>query len=71
MVLRAFGIKLTALASDRVRRALYSADSAAWSFQARKRGRDANDWREVLRYCERVERQPVQLSFELRPGAPA
>lgn len=69
--LHGFGIKLTALSSDRVRRARYSADSTAWSFHARKQGRNANDQREAMRYCERVERQPVQLWLRPDAGEPA
>lgn len=66
--LHGFGIKLTSLAFDRVRRGFHSSDSMAWSFSARKQGRSAHDWREAARYCERVERQPVQLSLEFSGG---
>jgi hypothetical protein len=45
--LHGFGVKSTALREDYVREALWSADSMAWSFAARKQGRDANDWREA------------------------
>lgn len=30
--------------------ALHSADSMAWSFAARRQGRNANDWREAMRW---------------------
>lgn len=40
--LHGFGVKLTALKDRDIREMLYSADSMAWSFSARKQGRDAN-----------------------------
>jgi hypothetical protein len=45
--LHGFGLKTTALRSGLVRSCLETADSMAWSFAARKEGRDANDWREA------------------------
>jgi DNA modification methylase len=53
--LHGFGLKLTALAHSRVRGLLYSADSMAWSQDARLSGRDANSWREAAQYRDRVE----------------
>jgi len=41
--LHGFGIKRTALTRSAIRDLLYSADSMAWSFAARKNGGDAND----------------------------
>jgi len=58
--LHGFGIKTTALGSGLVRDLLYSADSNAWSYAARKQGRNANDWREAVRFAERIETMPVQ-----------
>ncbi len=52
--LHGFGAKLTALQSREVRGLLHSADSMAWSFNARKQGRDANDWREAASFAARV-----------------
>jgi len=58
--LHGFGVKRTALSSALVRDYLYSADSMAWSFAARKArragdlSRDANDWREGATYARRV-----------------
>lgn len=54
--LHGFGVKRTALADPRVRALLFSADSMAWSFSARKQGRNANCWREADRYRIAVER---------------
>jgi hypothetical protein len=58
--LHGFGIKKTALSSAIVRDFLYSADSMAWSFAARKARRagdmtrSANNWREGAVYAKRV-----------------
>lgn len=52
--LHGFGIKLTALASGLVRFLLYTADSMAWSFAARKQGRDGNSVQEAIRFGERI-----------------
>jgi hypothetical protein len=53
--LHGFGLKRTALSWHWIRTALYSADSLAWSLNARKNGRNANDWREANRYAQRVD----------------
>lgn len=52
--LHGFGIKSTSLMHPGVREYLYSADSMAWSFAARKEGRNANCWREAHAFAERV-----------------
>jgi hypothetical protein len=64
--LHGFGLKATALGSALVRDALYSADSMAWSFAARRqevRGRLRNDWREADRWRRQIEDQPVQTGW--------
>lgn len=43
--LHGFGLKTTALKSRDIWNLLYSADSMAWSFAARKQRKGANDWR--------------------------
>ena len=48
--LHGFGLKATALGSSLVVRLLHSADSMAWSYAARKQGRNQNDWREAKRW---------------------
>lgn len=53
--LHGFGVKLTALRSPVVRALLHSADSMAWSFSARKQGRDANSVDEAAAFVDRVE----------------
>jgi hypothetical protein len=65
LLLHGFGVKLTALASSVVRTCLHSADSMAWSFAARKDGRDANDWREARAFVDRIDGQAVrERSFQ-------
>jgi hypothetical protein len=62
--LHGFGIKLTSLASPEVSQRLYSADSMAWSFSARKQGRNPNCVTEAIRF---VERAAVVTAAALRP----
>lgn len=67
--LHGFGLKKTALASQAVRELLHTADSMAWSFSARKQGRNANDWREAESFrhaIDRLSNLPQQLSLLLR-----
>lgn len=54
--LHGFGIKLTSLSRECVVRQLFSADSMAWSFGARRNGRDQNDSWEARRYEQIVLR---------------
>ena len=61
--LHGFGLKTTALKSAAVHDMLYTADSMAWSYQARKQGRNQNDWREAKAFEEKIKRQPQQLSL--------
>lgn len=65
LLLHGFGLKTTALAHPFVRSMLHSADSMAWSFAARKQGRNANDWREAVRWTEAIESRPVQHMLNL------
>lgn len=64
--LHGFGVKKTALASSVVRECLHTADSMAWSFAARKEGRDANSWHEAKRYVNELDIQPVQRRTAIR-----
>lgn len=65
--LHGFGVKLTSLESSIVREHLYSADSMAWSYSARKQGRDGNSWIEAARFAEKIENQTiVQRHFQGR-----
>lgn len=57
--LHGFGLKKTALASDFITSLLHSADSMAWSFAARKRGANGNDWREAMRWTLDIVTRPA------------
>ena len=57
--LHGFGLKSTALKSGIVDQLLYSADSMAWSFQARMKG-NGNDWREAKRWGDRIKDRWIQ-----------
>lgn len=61
--LHGFGLKVTALSSGVVRKLLYSADSMAWSFAARRQGRNANSWREAAAWVRRIDTMPVQFGW--------
>lgn len=63
--LHAFGLKLTALSRGLVRKLLTSADSMAWSREARFRGRSPNDPAEAHRFVDRIETQEVQQALNL------
>lgn len=62
--LHGFGLKTTALSSWVVRDCLHSADSMAWSFAARRQGRNANDWREARDFIRRLHVRPTQLKMD-------
>jgi len=53
--LHGFGLKTTSLSDESIRSLLYTADSMAWSFAARREGRNANDWREAAAFIQRIE----------------
>jgi hypothetical protein len=63
--LHGFGLKTTALADPLVRSLLETADSMAWSFSARKQGRNGNDWREAVRWTQQITTRPVQQLLDL------
>lgn len=50
-----FGVKKTAFRSGVVRKILYSADSFAWSLNARKNGRNAHDIQNGLKFAADIE----------------
>lgn len=60
--LHGFGLKTTALEWPTVRDLLHSADSMAWSFAARREGRNGNDWREAARFADRIN-SPIERSI--------
>lgn len=57
--LHGFGIKITSLESSAVRDMLYSCDSMAWSYAARKQGRNGNCWREAKKFVQAIESQKI------------
>lgn len=69
--LHGFGVKQTALMHSGVRALLATADSMAWSFAARRRGGDANSWREAKGFAAKIARtttlapEPWQMSLPL------
>ncbi len=65
LLLHGFGLKTTALSSGLVTSLLHTADSMAWSYAARKQGRNANDWREAVRWAEAIATRPVQHVLDL------
>jgi hypothetical protein len=54
LLLHGFGLKKTSLKEPLIRQYLHSADSMAWSFAARREGRNANDWREAKAFIEDI-----------------
>jgi hypothetical protein len=62
--LHGFGVKLTALQHPAVRDLLYSADSMAWSYSARKQGRSANNWREAAAFTKRIHDGAVDTPWQ-------
>lgn len=54
LLLHGFGLKKTSLKDPIIRGMLHSADSMAWSFAARREGRNANDWREAKAFIEDI-----------------
>lgn len=58
--LHGFGLKTTALADARVRDRLHSADSMAWSYAARRQGRNPNSPDEAAAFVRQIEGQAVQ-----------
>ena len=52
--LHGFGLKTTALTCQPIIDRLESADSMAWSFAARRAGRNSNDWREAAAFVQRI-----------------
>jgi hypothetical protein len=69
--LHGFGVKQTSLLHPAVRFLLDTADSMAWSFAARKQGRDGNSHLEAKAFVEKIERtasvtnRPWQMSLPL------
>lgn len=58
--LHGFGLKTTSLSSPIIRDLLWSADSMAWSFAARRKNRNGNDWREGAAWSAEIIAGPRQ-----------
>lgn len=52
--LHGFGLKTTSLEDTNIRKLLDTADSMAWSFAARREGRNPNDWREAKSFADKI-----------------
>lgn len=52
--LHGFGVKTTSLQEWRINELLHTADSMAWSYAARREGRNQNDWREAKAFGDRM-----------------
>lgn len=63
LLLHGFGLKSTALSSWLVTELLHTADSMAWSFAARRAGRNPNDWREAMAWTSRITGRPLQFGL--------
>ncbi len=63
--LHGFGLKTTSLRNPIIRSLLETADSMAWSFAARRNGGNPNDYREALRFSDRIERIGTQRQEQL------
>lgn len=61
--LHGFGLKKTALASGLIRSLLKSADSMAWSYAARREGRDGNDIGEAIAYAHEIATMRLSHDF--------
>ena len=53
--LHGFGVKTTALSNQVICSLLETADSMAWSFAARREGRNQNDWREAEKWSAVIQ----------------
>lgn len=63
--LHGFGLKTTALLDGGVYDLLHTADSMAWSFAARKQGRNCHDYNETKAFVRRIESQNRQHRLPL------
>jgi hypothetical protein len=68
--LHGFGVKKTAILAAGVRANLYSADSMAWSYSARRQGRNQHNWREAMLYAGNVERAASLAPEPWQPRLP-
>lgn len=69
VLLHGFGLKTTSLQDARIRSYLYSADSMAWSFAARKQGRGGNNYRDAVSFTATVSQTPAQGALQFFDSA--
>ena len=55
-----FGIKYKSLGYESILRQFYSTDSMAWSFAARRAGKNSNAFRYADEYARKIDSMPVQ-----------
>jgi hypothetical protein len=60
--LHGFGLKTTAIGHGTIRALLETADSMAWSFAARRQGKNANDWQNAATFKKAVGRHSLYQS---------
>lgn len=65
--LHGFGVKQTALLHPGVRALLTSADSMAWSYAARREGRNRNSWVEAKAFADRISHVTAKTSAWWQP----
>jgi hypothetical protein len=65
LLLHGFGLKKTALGSDFITSLLHTADSMAWSYAARIKGGNGNDWREAMRWTLDIITRPPSPQYGL------
>ena len=58
-----FGLKFSSLNYKPLKNLLYSSDSMAWSFAARKSGENPNDWREARKFEEKINQEKIIEKF--------
>ncbi|RUV23458.1 MULTISPECIES: hypothetical protein [unclassified Mesorhizobium] len=68
--LHGFGVKQTALLHPGVRAQLDTADSMAWSYSARKQGRNGNSWTEAKAFADRVQASASKAAAEWQMPLP-
>lgn len=58
--LHGFGVRTTSLRHGLIRELLHTADSMAWSFNARMHGRNQHDYREALCFARKIQGMSYQ-----------
>lgn len=56
-----YALKTRSLSSSIIQCILHSADSMSWSYAARRKKRNQNDWREAEAFRDRIQTQPATV----------